>query len=272
MRIEMIILRVKRMLISTVITLVLFLILACVGNPKERGEEETARMAEHYYDIGVDFLWDYKLGEAMENFNKAIRLKPEVYYYEVGKKLWTAEKHDEAIVSFEEAIRFNPQVPDYYLELANCLLFLRPGQSQRHLELIEKALSLDPDNPRAISARARIYVNKGEYDKAVPLSQRASELDPDNPDNYISLGWSYFMLKQFKNSITAMEKVMDLNPTDYQLAVAHWRIGVGYLNLGDREEALRRYDILKTIKGGNSYAEFLLRNIERKTYNSPPQP
>jgi Flp pilus assembly protein TadD len=66
----------------------------------------------------------------------------------------------EAIGAFEDAIRLDPSLAGPRAELGKALL--RRGDTEKAIEQLERATSLDPDTPGSLSARAGISEN-GEH-------------------------------------------------------------------------------------------------------------
>jgi polysaccharide biosynthesis/export protein len=68
------------------------------------------------------------------------------------------------------------------------------------------------------------YGLAGLFSQAVEIFEQAVKLDPQNSDAHYSLAHAYFDLRQWKNAIRSLERVVELNPRDQeardQLALA----------------------------------------------------
>src|SRR5262245_24232313 len=58
------------------------------------------------------------------------------------------------------------------------------------------------------------YGNAGLFSQAAELFKRAIQLRPDYADAYRSLGHAYFDLKDWNQSVAALERALELNPKD----------------------------------------------------------
>jgi Flp pilus assembly protein TadD len=83
-----------------------------------------------------------------------------------------------------------------------------------------------------------MWIEKGEHlDRAMELVGRAVELDPDNGAYIDSLGWGYFQLGSYAEAREALERAARLiqDPTVYE------HLGDVYAALGEEDSARRAY-------------------------------
>lgn len=120
--------------------------------------EEVRRLAELQDDpsqwIHEDFLFDY------------------------GATLERLGRDDEAMAVFAEVIELDP---DHALAL-NYLAYMwaeRAMNLEEALDLVERALRIEPHNGAYIDTRGWILFNMGRYEEAYSDLRRASELEPD---------------------------------------------------------------------------------------------
>lgn len=81
----------------------------------------------------------------------------------------------EAIDAFEEAIRLDPALAGARAELGKVLL--GRGETQKAIEHLEQAASLDPDNPAPAYLLAQAYRRTGQTDRARALLARVTKLN-----------------------------------------------------------------------------------------------
>ena len=87
-----------------------------------------------------------------------------------------------------------------------------------------QALSSEPDvqigsseakeEAKKVYKSAVEYGNAGLFSQAAELFKRAIRLRPDYADAYRSLGHAYFDLKDWNQSVAALERALELNPKD----------------------------------------------------------
>ena len=126
-------------------------------------------------------------------------------------------------------------------------------QTERAIELMQRALELNPDNASALNYIGYTWAERGEnLDQAEDLITRAIALRPE--DGYIvdSLGWVYYMRARplveagrdeqardlIDRALTHLERAEELTGGD---PVISEHIGDAYLLLNERHEALSRF-------------------------------
>ena len=70
-------------------------------------------------------------------------------------------------------------------------------------------------------------------------------IKPDQAGIYFKIGLSSLILHQYEEAVQSLERSVKLDPKD---ADAHYALGAAYHYKGQRENALKEYEILKTLK------------------------
>ena len=81
-----------------------------------------------------------------------------------GQALIVADRYDEATSNFTLAVRLKPHLADAWAELGNCQL--HNYQSQLAEKTLRHALTLEPDNPRALDGLGGLHLRRGEEREA----------------------------------------------------------------------------------------------------------
>ncbi len=92
--------------------------------------------------------------------------------YELSGELQTAEDH------YRSAIRLVPQEPKYYRVLGSLLQKLGPEHLAESLQLLRKAVALDPTDADNKIVLARCLEKQGELDEAAALLEQAVVSEP----------------------------------------------------------------------------------------------
>lgn len=137
-----------------------------------------------YYNSGNDYKSKDLYDNAIEDYNKAIQLDPNLAqaYGNRGLTYLNKSQYDKAIEDFNKVIALIPDHPFGYINRA--LAHGYKGDYEMSIEDCNKAIALDSDDPSAYINRALAYSSKGENDKAIENCNKALVLDPDNVDAY----------------------------------------------------------------------------------------
>ncbi|MCS6886053.1 MAG: tetratricopeptide repeat protein [Acidobacteriota bacterium] len=108
--------------------------------------------------------------------------------------------------------------------------------SERTLRLV---LKLDPDNATALNNLGYFLTERGErLSEALELIQRAINIDPMNSSFIDSLGWVYFKLGDLDKAVIYLEQAINLDPRS---ATSHDHLGDVYFKLGRTSEAIKMW-------------------------------
>jgi tetratricopeptide (TPR) repeat protein len=72
------------------------------------------------------------------------------------------------------------------------------GNDQKKIELIDKAIQINPNVAAYHRNIGAGYYSVKEYEKAIQHHLRAIELEPNNSMNYHNLGSAYFRAKNYE--------------------------------------------------------------------------
>ncbi|MFC1657413.1 tetratricopeptide repeat protein [Candidatus Moduliflexota bacterium] len=156
----------------------------------------------------------------------------------------------------------------------------RNMEEARYREAIDSYQRYIDDVPKAVGARIMMgyaYEQIGQKEKARQLFDDAASIYPDFAMDYFreepgphpgiadamcGVGMSYVERGKILEALEVFEDALRVYPDHVD---AHFRLGVAYLNLGERGYALEAYDSLKRLDGEK--ASDLLMMIAR---SSPP--
>ncbi len=185
---------------------------------------------------------------------------------QLGLNLADLDRHDEAIAHLKAFVDAHPDDMRAYLALggvysskddfrsaanlydkavevlktptaANWNIFYQRGIAYERLKEwpkaepnFRRALELQPDQPQVLNYLGYSWVDMNtNLKEGLAMIQKAVDLRPS--DGYIvdSLGWAYFRLGRFDDSVREMERAVSLKPEDPvlndHLGDAYWRVG-----------------------------------------------
>ncbi len=116
-------------------------------------------------------------------------------------------------------------------------------RSRRYDEAAEQfqaVLALQPENSHAMNYLGYMWADNGEnLEQALELIRRAVDLDPNNGAFVDSLGWALFRLGEFEQARRHLERANQLVPRDSTI-LEH--LGDVYVALGDPQRAREAYE------------------------------
>ncbi|MCY4380440.1 MAG: tetratricopeptide repeat protein, partial [Proteobacteria bacterium] len=154
------------------------------------------------------------------------------YYYKKGNFQKAREILTNATMIFPQ----NRQLT-FWLGLVHFEL----GDLQISEKIYRDMLADIPLDPGILNALGYTLALRGEkLDEAVSLLQTALELQPDDPAITDSLGWAYFMAKNYSKAQELLEKAYALKPHDAEI---NEHLVALYLALGQCAQAKKHMDI-----------------------------
>ena len=147
------------------------------------------------------------------------------------------EEHELAVPLLERALESTPDDRG-----ARFLLGAALERSGRHREAasnFERLLEVEPDFAPALNYLGYMWAERGErLDRALELVQRAVALEPDNGAYVDSLGWAHYQLGDFHQAREFLERAAGLLPDDPTI----WEhLADVYAALGEVEKARESY-------------------------------
>jgi tetratricopeptide (TPR) repeat protein len=168
--------------------------------------------------------------EAVYDYTKAIKLKPQMkYYMERGLTYLTMFEVNRAIKDFDEAVNFDSTNAEIYfnrgysysvvdnydkalddyscainLDSSNAKIFVNRGdllsrEGRQELAIFDftKAITLNPEDEIAYYNRAKEFVYMGKYGPAIKDYTKAIELNPSKVEYYFLRGEANSVLNQY---------------------------------------------------------------------------
>jgi len=162
--------------------------------------------------------------------------------------MWLYEKdgNQEAERLFQRAIELDPGfAPAYaygcYAQYSRVIMGWSddPDQSlEKGMALAEKALSLDERDPIAFFAIGRIHMMKGRHDDSIDALERAIDLNPSFAQSHHGLGMVLTLAGRLDDAKAALVMAERLSPRDPILWASTVVHGLASVLSGDDEEAL----------------------------------
>jgi len=148
----------------------------------------------------------------------------------------------EAFVSVAERY---PDNPDVLVNLAIATLNRQQsGDPEVALELLDRALELEPGNLRALYNRSLVLLFMGEAEPALESIQEVVTADPSDADAAYQLGQCLMQLERPEEAIEWYERAIEFDP---YLRSAYYRSFQAMQRLGDRERGKKRLETFQKL-------------------------
>ena len=133
-----------------------------------------------YYNLGEYYSGKGKLDEAVDNYLKAILIRPgyDDALNNLGVALALKGELDEAVARIRESIRYQPDKADAYYNLGN--VFVMQHKPDEAISAYTGALRLKPDYPEAHNNLANLLAGQGHLEEAVKHYRETLRLNPNH--------------------------------------------------------------------------------------------
>jgi protein O-GlcNAc transferase len=122
---------------------------------------------------------------------------------------------------------------------------LQRSNAAAALDLIDRALEIDPENAAFLSNRGRALQQLKRLDEALESYNKAVSMNPDHAPAFNNRGVVLYSLRRFEDAVSSYDRALALNP-DY--AQAFYNRGNALRELRRSEQAVESYDCALAIK------------------------
>ncbi|MGD8440987.1 MAG: protein kinase [Holophagae bacterium] len=210
-----------------------------------------AQAAYDYYVAGQRFLdaEDSTLGpdSAADNFRQALRIKPDFVLAHVGlsEALWQKYYRDgdratldEAEAAAETACRIDPEEPNAQVALARILR--TTGRQDTAIEQLEEVLARHPRPDEAYRELGQSYERVGDMDAAESAYRSAVALNAGDWSNWNSLGVFYMLHGRYDQALPTFERSAELAPPE--ITRPQQQLATYHLNMGRFDQAIDEFE------------------------------
>ena len=165
--------------------------------------------------IGSIYLNQRRLGDAIQSFQRAVSLAPdmaEAHNY-LGEALGESKDYARAIESFTRAVSLDPTL--LRARYNQGVTYARMGNTKYSEFVFRNLIKAAPDYSLAYDGLAVTLSRVGRPKEAIPMHEKAISLTPNEPSYYYNLGLSYLILGDTTKALEQQEK---LRAIDMQVA------------------------------------------------------
>ena len=237
---------------------------------ESESKDQIRQELKEIHDIHEESLFPDFVGFAYTQRHNALYYIPDAEeYFRRGVEAHQRGDFDRAIQDYSKAIALKPDLAEAYNNRGNA--YREKGDYDRAIQDYTKAIALKPDLAEAYYNRGVAYGAKGDYDRAIQDYTKAIALKPDDAKAYNNRGVAYGAKGDHDHAIQDYDKAIDLAPDD---ALAYTNRGVTWLFLREWDRA--RSDLTAAKERGVPIAEFFsstfgnISNFEQKYHVQLP--
>jgi len=251
------------------------LAVAVVSNVQSRYWKNTTALFEHtlrvnssspvaYYNMGMECVSQNRLDEAIEQFKRAIIMRPDYAKAHNNLGVALAGRGDvmEGIEHLQEAVSIKPDyaVAHYNLGIA----LLSQNDTEGALEHLSEAVRIFPDHLEAQLSLGKLLARIGMSEKAASHFEQVVRIDPKHAEGHLCLGMVLARLRMIDKAVGELKKAIQLRP-DY--AEAHNNLAVMLYLQGKYRDAYAEVQICKRL-GANPDPHFIKALSEKLNRSS----
>jgi len=212
------------------------------SEPSEPAFEKNKAAAEASRNLGEAYLAGGNLMAALRELKKAEGYDPEdhITQFDIGLVYYYRERYDQAIQYFEKAIRLKPDFAPAINSMGNAYLEKADWDNAiaAYRKITEDVFYGTPHF--AYSNMALAYYQKKDYRQAEKYFLEALKLNPEFANALGGLGMTYTAMGRYADAEKKLERAVRKNPKLPQL---HYELGRAYRGLGDRQKAREEFQL-----------------------------
>ncbi|MDE5101871.1 MAG: tetratricopeptide repeat protein [Trichodesmium sp. St19_bin2] len=208
---------------------------------------QTKTEPKAYKIIGNSLQAMGKLQEALDWYNKALKIKPDFgeVYANIGTIFAQQKQWEQAIQNYLRAIEIKPEFAGAYRNLAK--IYTQVNKSQEAAEYLYKAIRLEPGKATAqdFLFTGNTLSENGKLEEAIDCYQQLISADPNSFEAYEKLGDSLLKQGQLELSLQNYKNAQKLKPHSTEIkqkiGEIYYRYGESFQEQEKVEEAVKAY-------------------------------
>ncbi len=172
-----------------------------------------------------------------KQLRKADQLSKEALYYRGNFALYALGETNRAIDLYQRALQMDPNFILARYDLA--VAYRGLGQVQKAIAEYEKVLKINPKFPEALSNLGGQYFRKGDVDRAITHFRKAIAVYPNFIQALSNLGAALNKQGKSRQALPHLKKALALDP---EFAIAYFNLGNAYFGTGNLDEAGRAFN------------------------------
>jgi tetratricopeptide (TPR) repeat protein len=184
--------------------------------------------------------------------------------YNIGTQLLHENKLDEAEKHLKEAIKLDPLFVDAMDHLGR--VYRIQNRLKEAEEIYLKSIELNNKNKVPYQNLAIVYRLQNRLNDAFELYKKMIQLDENDPESYYGIGELFYIVGDYKNSMTFFDKAIELYIKLNSVLVydAFFYKGMIYFKINEYDQALKYLEEAKKGNPNNATIERTIEEIKNK--------
>lgn len=179
---------------------------------------------------GNHILHSGKQMEYTKNF--LAKQQDKAAYYEKGIELLNLWKYDEAIECFNKALKIEPA--DHNILNLKGAALMNLERAKEAIECFDKALEIDPNIENILNNKGLALSDIGKHDEAIQCYDKAVEINPNYEKAYYNKGLELDLLGKLDDALKLYDKAVELKP-NYEKALIRKGLTQIRINLSSKK-------------------------------------
>ena len=181
-------------------------------------------------------LWSDVVSKNIDNYRG---------WYNRGHVFLRMGKHREAIQQFKKAVSIKPDYAYAWGNLGGAYLESGENMTEQAIETLRRAVSLDPNYSKAWNNLGIAFGKTGRMKEAVQNFQKAADINPEDVQIWNNWGHVLELMNKPGEAIKKFERSISIDPDDANV----WdKCGLAFLKTGKPLEAIARFEKAVTIE------------------------
>lgn len=199
-----------------------------------------------------------ELDPAIEEFKKAIALKPHMKTYDnLGATYRKKGMYAEAIAAHREAMKLAPTSAEPHFGLA--MVATDQGKVNLAFTELDRALVLNPEYADVYINRGALKLQRGDYDGAVEDYRKAIAINPIYGYAHYNLAVALSEHGQTDEALREYEEAVKVQPT---LIIVRINLGILYASLGRLQDSRAQFEAILALDPLNATARKALMQLD----------
>jgi len=215
---------------------------------------------DHYFRLGMIFLKHRTTDPAILLFESALKKLPNApnLWVGLGMSYYFANRFHDAEATLRKALELDPNYALAYVTLGD--FFEQTGRVDEALDIFRKVMRMRPDLfwPYYYYGKLASKPGHGNNAEAVEMLRKAVQLNPSYPEAHCELGRVLARTGETQEAIAELNKSIQLNP---DLAQSYYQLALVYRKTGDQAKAQEQFRKFETLSKKPN-PESLIRHLD----------